>query len=238
MRVAVISDIHGNCLALEAVLADIETQGADLTLNLGDMVSGPLAPARTADLLIECDFPSVAGNHEHYLIANAGLGRVDSFVRAALTPEQLDWIAGLPDTLAINGELFLCHGTPKDADTPWLDNWMEERSFTLPGQASVTAAAEGVDLPVLLCGHTHVPHTVRLGDGRLVVNPGSVGVQMNYGSPDARYAIVERRNGRWSVSFRAVPYDWAAAAGQACSNGFPHWREVLTGGWAAASGLF
>ena len=238
MRIAVISDIHGNCLALEAVLADIEAQGADLTLNLGDMVSGPLEPGRTAERLIECDFPSVSGNHEHYLIANAALGPVDSFVRAALTPPQLEWIAALPTTLAINNELFLCHGTPKDADTPWLDNWMLERSFTLPNEATVTAAAEGVDFPVLLCGHTHVPHAVRLRDGRLVVNPGSVGVQMNYGSPDARYAMVERRGGAWSASFRAVPYDCEAAARQASGNGFSHWREVLTGGWAAADGLF
>lgn len=238
MRVAVISDIHGNRLALEAVLADIERRGADLTVNLGDMVSGPLEPARTADLLFECDLPSVAGNHEHYLIANAGLSRVDSFARAALTPAQLDWLAALPNTLAINNELYLCHGTPKDADAPWLDSWMHERSFTLPSEAVVTAAAEGLDFPVLLCGHTHIPHTVRLRDGRLVVNPGSVGLQMNYGSPDARYAMVERHGGAWSVSFQAVPYDWGAAGQQAVDNGFAHWRDVLTGGWAAADGLF
>ena len=61
---------------------------------------------------------------------------------------------------------------------------------------------------------------------------------MNYGSPDARYALVDRRNGSWSVTFRAVPYDHQGAAKRAVENGFPRWNEVLNGGWAAAEGLF
>ena len=83
---------------------------------------------------------------------------------------------------------------------------------------------------MLLCGHTHVPRVVRLADGRLVVNPGSVGLQMNYGSPDAHYALIERRGGDWSVSLRTVPYDRSTAAALAARNGFPAWGEALIGG--------
>ncbi|MEO8883051.1 MAG: metallophosphoesterase family protein [Devosia sp.] len=237
MRVAVLSDIHGNCLALDAVLADIAEQGVDMTLNLGDVVSGPLEPARTADLLIERDFPTVRGNHDRVLVEGA-LDQVDLFARLNLRPTQLEWLSELPSTLVIGGEIFMCHGTPTSDTAPWLDNWMERRSFTLPDEAAVAAVAEGLDYPVLLCGHTHISRVVRLSDGRMVVNPGSVGLQMNYGSPDARYAIVERRGSNWSVTFRAVPYDHEAAARQAIGHGFPRWREVLTGGWAAAEGLF
>lgn len=238
MRIAVIADIHGNCLALEAVLADIARQGADLTLNLGDLVSGPLEPRRTAELLLEEDFPTVAGNHERSLVSNGPLGPVDRFTHDELAAEHLDWIAELPRTLALNGEIFMCHGTPTSDSTPWLDGWFDGRDNTLPDEEAVSREAEGIGYPVLLCGHTHVPRVVRLADGRLVVNPGSVGLQMHYGSPDAHYAIVERHAGEWSVSHRNVPYDREAAARLAAANGFPHWQAALAGGWAGAGGLF
>ena len=238
MRIAVISDIHANCLALEAVLEDIKAQGADVTLNLGDLVSGPLEPARTADLLLEADFPTIAGNHERYLIANAALEPVDRFARGRLSERHLDWFAELPATLAVNGEVFMCHGTPRSDSTPWLDAWFKERTATLPSEAEVTAQADGIAYPVILCGHTHLARTVRLRDGRLVVNPGSVGLQMVHGSPDARYAIIERRGAAWTVGLRAVPYDHEAAARQAVSHGFASWTEALTTGWAGPEGLF
>jgi putative phosphoesterase len=241
MRIAVISDIHGNCLALEAVLADVEARGADMTLNLGDIVSGPLEPARTAELLMDLDLPTVSGNHERYLVSGAAHGslkRVDRFAHDELRPEQLRWLGELPGTFAINHEIFMCHGTPKDDDTPWLDQWFDGRDVTIPGEGMVTAEAEGFDFPVLLCGHTHVPRVVRLRDGRLVVNPGSVGLQMNYGAPDARYAMLERRGNVWVATLHAVPYDHGAAARQAAAHGFPQWGEALTTGWVGADGLF
>ena len=88
---------------------------------------------------------------------------------------------------------------------------------------------------MLLCGHTHVPRAVRLRDGRLIVNPGSVGLQINHGSPDARYAIVELRGGKYYPSFHAVPYDHFAAARQAEANGFPQWRDALVTGWVGTA---
>jgi len=238
MRIAVISDVHGNCLALDAVLADIEDRGVDMTLNLGDLFAGPMEPCRTAEVLQAADLPTVRGNHDRELIGNRGAQGVDRFVLDRLRPEQLDWVAELPATLAINGDIFMCHGTPRCDTQPWLDAWFRGRDVTLPDEATVTAEAEGLDFPVLLCGHSHVARSVRLRDGRLVVNPGSVGLQMYYGSPDARYAVIERRRGQWTVSLLSVPYDHAAASRQAVENGFPRWQEALTTGWASAEGLF
>jgi predicted phosphodiesterase len=240
MRIAVISDVHGNRLALEAVLDDITSRGVDSTVNLGDLVSGPMEPGWTADILIEADLPTIRGNHERLLIERPphDLDPVDRFAMSQLEQRHLDWFEGLPETRAVLGEIYMCHGTPADDSEPWLDNWWQGRSTELPDEAEVSAKADGVDFPVLLCGHTHLARAVRLRDGRLIVNPGSVGLQINHGSPDARYAILERRNGYWAVSLRAVPYDHAAAARQATANGFPHWREALTTGWAGPDGLF
>lgn len=238
MRLAVISDVHGNRLALEAVLADIARQGADATVNLGDVVSGPLEPAATAELLMAAAMPTVRGNHERWLDDAAAADPVDDFARAALAPAQLEWLRGLPPTLVFENDIFLCHGTPASDTEPWLDNWWDGRDTRLPDEAEVMARAGGVDCPVMLCGHTHLARVVRLRDDRLVVNPGSVGLQINHGSPDARYALIERRGKDWIVGLRSVPYDHNRAAQQAIGNGFPQWAEALATGWAGPGGLF
>ena len=240
MKVAIISDVHGNRLALEAVLDDIARQGVDATLNLGDLVTGPLEPNWTADILMDLDIPTVRGNHERVLIEHAPetLGPIDRFAQEQMEARHRIWINDLPPTMSLLDDVFLCHGTPTSDEDPWLDGWWEGRKVTTPDEAYVTAKAEGFDFPVLLCGHTHIPRAVRLRDGRLIVNPGSVGLQFNHGSPDARYATIERRDGKYFPSFHAVPYDHFAAARQAEANGFPQWRDALVTGWAGAAGLF
>ena len=240
MRVAVISDVHSNRLALEAVLEDIVRHGVDATFNLGDMVSGPLEPNWTADILMDLDIPTVRGNHERNLIENPPdkLDPIDRFAQAQMESRHRIWINDIPPTMSLLDDVFLCHGTPTSDNDPWLDSWWDGRTVTTPDEATVAAKAEGFDYPVLLCGHTHIPRAVRLRDGRLIVNPGSVGLQLNHGSPDARYAIVERRDGKYYPSFYAVPYDHFAAARQAEANGFPQWRDALVTGWAGADGLF
>ena len=240
MRIAVISDVHGNRLALEAVEASIAMVGVDATINLGDLFAGPLDPVGTAELLIERNYPTVIGNHDRYIAEGLPPSKqpVDRFVSERLRPVHYDYLRSLPATRDIEGEVFLCHGTPTSDEEPWLDAWWTDRTVTMPGEASVTAKADGLDFPVLLCGHTHVSRIVRLRDGRLVVNPGSVGLQFNYGAPDARYAVLERYGGQWSASIRAVPYDFEAAAQQVIANGFPNWAEAIRTGWASAIGLF
>jgi len=237
VRLAVISDVHGNSLALEAVLADIRAEGADAVVCLGDNVSGPLDPAGAADLLVGLGCPSVTGNHDRWIFGEDP-DAIDRFALARLSPTHRQWLADLPATRVLDGEVFLCHGTPASDEELWLDSYYFDRKTRVPGEADVAAHAAGLDFPVLLCGHTHIARSVRLKDGRLIVNPGSVGLQFVLGSPDARYALIDRRNGGWSVSLRTVPYDAAAAADQAVRNGYPRWREVLMYGWASPEGLF
>jgi len=240
MRIAVISDIHGNRPAFEAVEADIGALGVDAIINLGDLVSGPVDPVGTIELLIERDFTTILGNHDRYLLERPAekLDSVDRFVAARLRPVHFDYLSGLPKASKVAGEVYMCHGSPGSDVEPWLDNWWTGRSTTMPDEASVLAKAAGVEFPVLLCGHTHIARIVRLRDGRLIVNPGSVGIQFFHGAPDARYALLERHNGKWSASLRAVAYDWDTAAKLALTNGFPNWTEALTTGWVGADGLF
>lgn len=239
MRFAVISDVHGNSLALDAVLADIARQGVDAIFCLGDNVSGPVDPAGAAERLMRLGAPSVRGNHDRWTVdlSLRGSGKIDAFARAQLNAAQLNWLAGLPATATHGDGIFLCHGTPDDDEMPWLDQFYKGRTATLPGAAQVTDIAGALDYELLLCAHTHIPRSVRLLDGRLIVNPGSVGMQLVRGSPDARYAIVERRETGWHTMLLAVPYDHAQAAQLAAANGFPQWGASLTGGWVGPESL-
>lgn len=234
MRFAVISDIHGNRLALEAVLADIAGQGVDSTINLGDVVSGPLDPKGTIELLGELDFATIKGNHERWTADRTPDERepIDDFAARQLDAASLRWLSKLPANMSIGDDVFMCHGTPTSDTEPWLDSWAKGRNIDLPDEAQVMKHAAGVHFPVILCGHTHIQRVARLSDGRLIVNPGAVGIQFLYGAPDARYALIDRNTaGRWSVTLRVVPYDWEGAAKMAEANGFPLWRPALVGGW-------
>ena len=102
MKVAIISDVHGNRLALEAVLDDIVRQGVDATFNLGDLFSGPLEPNWVADILMDLDLPTVRGNHERHLIDNPPdkLSRVDRFAQEQMEARHRIWINDMPATMS------------------------------------------------------------------------------------------------------------------------------------------
>ena len=237
MRLAVISDVHGNPHALEAVLADIAGQGVDATLSLGDFLSGPGDPAGVADRLMTLDFPSVRGNHDRYITdGRENDWHIDAMVRDTLNAAQAAWLAAVPATLLFEGEVLLCHGTPRDDGASFMDG-MVDGVPRLLSREHIEREAAGFDYPVILCGHTHVPRSLRLGDGRLVVNPGSVGLPFEIGSPDARYGIIEKRREGWNTELRAVAYDHVAAAQLAEARGYPRWAEALLYGWASPRGL-
>ncbi|ODN68627.1 metallophosphoesterase family protein [Methylobrevis pamukkalensis] len=238
MRIAVVADIHGNLAALEAVIADLAGMSPDLVVNLGDCVSGPLEPGRTADLLMSLDWPTVMGNHDRALIDRPRheMGDWDQPAFDEMTPSQLDWVRGLPATRVIEGVL-LCHGTPS-SDSRYLLEQVVAGHMVLRDPADIAADLDGVAAEVVLCAHSHMPRHVLLTDGRLVVNPGSVGAQayrddtpsdhvMQNGSPHARYAILDRKGAVWTVAQRFVAYDWNAAADRVLAKGHPEWENAL-----------
>ncbi|HEY3540192.1 MAG TPA: metallophosphoesterase family protein [Trinickia sp.] len=242
MKIAALSDIHGNLAALDAVLADIRSAGADLIVNLGDILSGALYPSETADRLMPLSLPTIRGNHERQVLARdrARMGQSDQWALDCLRPDQLDWIDGLPSTLPVGEDVLLVHGTPEDDLTYFLE--------TVTPSGCREATPEEIELragkaasKLILCGHTHLQRARTLDDGRLIVNPGSVGLQayeddrpfphrMEMGSPHARYAFVTRIGSEWTVEFRAIEYDWDAASATAKANGRHDWAIALRSG--------
>lgn len=259
MRLAVVSDIHGNLPALEAVIADIGRRGVDAVVNLGDILSGPLQPAETAERLMALAWPTIAGNHERQLLSafdgpreRLRPGRSDDWAATKIIAKHADFLRGLPRIRDMDGEIRLIHGRP-DTDLEYLletvtpdwgvhgasglraasDTEVRERLATGPG---VGAAR------LVLCGHSHVPRLVCCG-GITVVNPGSVGLQayddthphrhvVENLSPHARYAIVERSPRGWQAQLLAVAYDWEAQARLAAQRGFMDWAHALVTGRA------
>jgi predicted phosphodiesterase len=253
MRIAALSDIHGNLPALEAVLAELAGERIDLVVNLGDILAGPLWPRETAALLMQLGWPTIAGNHERQMLAARGErapSASDAFAAQAITADQRAWLAALPAG-ALLEDVQLTHGSPRSD----LENLLEtviggahpgiraatrgevaERLGHGPGHRSGHGLA-----PLVLCGHSHVPRLLSL-DGTLIVNPGSVGLPaydhdqphehvVETGSPHARWAIVERRAGRWQAQLRATAYDWEAAAARAEANGRGDWADALATGF-------
>lgn len=255
MRIVALSDIHGNLPALEAVLAEVARLGADVVVNLGDIVSGPLWPRETAQRLMALALPTIAGNHERQLltIPRERQSASDAHAAAALGGAERAWLRGLPAARQLADDVACCHGTPA-SDLHYLLETVTT-GFGIEGSRGVRAASAdevaarcgGIDVDVggslLLCGHSHVPRALRLAGGMLVVNPGSVGLQaydddqpaehwVEMGSPHARWALVERQQpgADWNVALMATAYDWEAAARQAERNGRGDWADALRTG--------
>lgn len=248
-KIAVISDIHGNRLALEAVLGDIGARDIQDIVNLGDCLYGPLDPAGTAQILLQLDIPTVRGNEDRIIVDPPNqTGHSPSatlqYVRDSLKPEHLRWLEQLEMTAVVYGDFFLCHGAPGRDDEYLLEDVLEKGVF-LRKSRQLTAKLAPYEQRVFLCGHDHVPRIVYLPGGQLIVNPGSVGLPaytderpfphaMETCTPHARYSIISKNEGGWRVENIAVPYDWDWAAGEAMKNGRPDWAEWLKTGRAAS----
>jgi putative phosphoesterase len=241
-RFAVLSDIHGNLLALEAVLADIAAQAVTQTVNLGDHLQGPLDPVGTAERLMPLEFPSIRGNCDRHLFEEGTIAAPGSTLaanRQALSPHHKRWLAAMPQTLTL-GDVLLCHGTPWADDVYLLEEVTAEGTH-LKRTDEIAPMLENIAARLVLCGHSHLGRTVRMPNGMLLVNPGSVGLPaysedapyphgMEAGSPHARYAIIAKSGECWQVEHRAVVYDWESAGQLAEQNGRHDWAAWLRAG--------
>ncbi|GAC1614136.1 MAG: metallophosphoesterase family protein [Candidatus Dormibacteraceae bacterium] len=217
MKIAVVSDIHSNWSALEAVLADMPAVSE--VICLGDVVGYGADPIRCVDLVREKRWPTLVGNHDRACTDvdilewfNEDAARAIEWTVARVGQDRLSWLAALPDTDQIGDEILLVHGSPRDH--------IYEYILDAPTAEANLALING---QTCFHGHTHVPGIFRKEDSRLVheyrigtfrlggselVNPGSVG-QPRDGNPDASYAIWDRQEG--TVEFRRCAYDREAA---------------------------
>jgi len=243
MRIAIVSDIHGNLPALEAVARDFNRRGVDTVVNLGDSLSGPLFPLETAQFLMAQNWVHLSGNHERQLLTQkpGQWSAPDEFAHSQLSSRELEWLGSLKPCAMFSHDMFLCHGTPK-SDIEYFLETVEPTGARAATAQEVDTRLGEVKASLIACGHTHLPRSVRASAGQLIVNPGSVGLPafddnrpyphvIETGSPDARYAIAEQHSGNWIVTLISVPYDHKAMARLAQARQMPDWACALMSGY-------
>ena len=257
MKIAILSDIHGNLPALQAVLAEIDALDVDSIINVGDTLGGPLESARTADLLMSRRIPMIAGNHERQLLTLPPdkLNRSDACTASEISIVQRDWLASAPPTLWLANGVFVCHGTPHSDLHYWLETVSAD--FGQHNSTGVRAATQAEVLErlgtgphtaasLIICGHTHVPRVANVvsttgGHSITIANPGSIGLpayddvhpfkhHMETCSPHARYAVAEQTAGGWQIDLRCVMYDFESMARLADLRRRPDWAMALRTG--------
>lgn len=212
MRIAIFSDVHGNRFALEAVLREIEAAGCELIANLGDQVWGASDPAGAWALQQQLGAIAVRGNTDEMVAApeNAAseLKPYARWVRGLLPADAPDKLAALPLSAALaGGEVVLAHGA---LDNTWSALLYDLNSAEPRRADELAACAEAHPLArVFVVGHTH-RELLRAVRGVSFVNAGPVSRPFD-GLPLARWLLLEKRNGAWSVSFKRTPYDLDAA---------------------------
>ena len=231
MRVAVVSDVHGNLRALETVLAAADAAGVDEVWCLGDVVGYGAKPNECCELVRARTAICLAGNHDLVVVGTLGLEEFShdaadaaGWSRERLTEENRAYLAGLPSIAERDGTL-LVHGSPRDP--VW--------EYVLSGEAAVAALA-ATAAPLVLVGHSHVPLDLRLADarlegglaaageevaldsGRLLLNPGSVG-QPRDGDPRAAWLLLDL--GARRAVFERTEYDVAATQAEIREAGLP-----------------
>lgn len=245
IRWAILSDIHGNIWALDAVYSDIRKRGINRILNLGDSIYGPLKPRDTADILESMNAVSVRGNEDRILDPVENTGPVSptlDFVRTQLSEKQIIRFSHLPLITRVDNDILIMHGTPR-SDTEYLLTEIQPQKSRLREESEIRALLADDISPVICCGHDHYPRLLHLSNGSLILNPGSVGLQayddntpfphiMETGSPDARYAILTREATSYSVEFITLPYDWESAAQCASLHHREDWAQWLRSGRA------
>ncbi|WP_277554673.1 metallophosphoesterase family protein [Halobaculum limi] len=219
MRLGVVSDVHGNRIALDAVLDDMPP--VDGLVCAGDVVGYNPWPAACLERVRDCGVPTVMGNHDRAVatgtafrfnqMASAGV----EYARERLDDDAIEWLASLPDRRTVaDGRVAVVHGHPADPDRY---TYPDDFSGDLLDVAADRLGVDAGELDALILGHTHVQGYEVFPEG-VVCNPGSVG-QPRDGDPRAAYAVLDVAER--TVEQRRVEYDIDAVADAVEEAGLP-----------------
>lgn len=212
MKIAIISDIHGNMQALDAVMEDIKAEKCEKILCLGDLVMAGPEPKKTLDKIMEMkELELIQGNTDEMVaysdISAPKVKAVFPIMGNALEDDakQLDeneitFLKNLPKQKELNIEgikILMVHGSPRKNDENIYPNLKIEE---------VEEMIKDTDADVILCGHTHIPCGYQTNNNKTVVNVGSVGRPFT-DNPQSCYAIAQINNGEIEFLHKFVDYD-------------------------------
>jgi len=218
MKVAIVSDVHGNLVALEAVLADLERVRPDLIVHGGDLAFNGPRPVECVDRIRELGWPGVIGNMDRALDTKRGEPRV-GWATARLGAERNDWLQALPMEWRQADDVALVHAAPGDL-------WKGVRPDTDDGELRAIYGPLGARLAVYC--HIHRPYVRVIGD-LTVANAGSVGLPMD-GITRASYLLIE--DGRPTI--RRVEHDIERSVADVLGSEMPE-AELVAGLYRTAT---
>ncbi len=208
-RAAILSDIHGNIPALEAVLTDIRRAAPDQVIVAGDLVGRGPQSREVLETVTATGWPVIMGNHEEFQVQCAqgnvpdnwhdGWWNPTRMVIESLGAQWIAWMAALPfqHILEVPGALpiLVVHGSPRQTYEGLNPHDSDEKILDI---------LAGTPYPVVVSGHTHYAMNRHVGSYH-VINAGSVGAPFDH--PGAQYALLEWNGQAWDVNLRRVPYD-------------------------------
>jgi putative phosphoesterase len=217
VRVAIVSDIHGNVRGLDACLADLAEQGgADVIVGAGDFCMDGPRPREVLERLDEVGARCVRGNTDRYIACGVDgdeMAAALAWQRERLGERWLAWLRDLPHSLRIGSaanELLVVHANPKNDD---------EQLWPDADDGLLVRMTSGVPERTIVFGHLHLPY-VRAWRDRVFVNVASAGLPKD-GDPRVGYAILTERPGGWEIKHRRVEFDVAKVARQIRKSGMP-----------------
>lgn len=222
MRVAILSDIHGNQIALEAVLEDMAQQPTiDQMVIAGDLCLNGPRPRQVLDMLQELGCPVIQGNVDNDVVTKAPKGAkkqsVIAWTREQIGQDGLAYLAALPKShTVVNPEgtdLLVVHANPLDQEQAIFPTAPDSMLEHLLGEVPLSVGAVGF-------GHLHIAYT-RRWEHLLLVDAGSCGLPRDE-DPRASYAIVTWQDAGWQAEHRRIPYDVSAVVKQMKDSGMPH----------------
>ncbi len=218
MKIAVLSDIHGNYQALEAVVKDIKAQNCEKVLCLGDIAMAGPEPSLVIDFVQkQTNWTVIQGNTDKMITEYSDslyetLKSVFPVMAEALKDDvsiiekdKIEYLRNLPiqKSLVIEGvKVLLVHGSPRRNNEDILPDMPLEK---------VEEMVQGVQADLIFCGHTHIPCGYQTNNKKTIVNTGSVGRPMS-GDPRACYVIANFKDGGFTIEHRLVDYDKELAA--------------------------
>ena len=219
MRIAVISDIHGNIYALEEVLKDIQKQDVNLIICLGDLVGYGCNPNDVIEKIRDEKILCIKGNYDASVVDKDYTfireNEINSFslpwAVKTVTTENIEFLKELPQTIVLefnNKKIQFVHGSPRKIN-----------EYLTEDYEKINEIIDDLNYDILVCAHTHIPYIKEIGN-KLIINDGSVGKPKN-GTPHGTYALLNISPDNFSAKINVVPYDYKKIMSKMENLNFP-----------------
>ena len=230
MKLALISDIHGNIAALQAVYHSIMGKGISEVFNLGDSLYGPLWPEETARFIIKNNIKSIMGNEDEDLLKYPLKNGTEKYTLSQLSDSSVNWLKSLPYSFH-NEYLTLFHGSPNSNRTYFLEKICDGK-ITIKSNEEILESTENIKTKYIGFGHSHLERILVIKE-QVFINAGSVGwaafedddpqhkieTYNNY----AKYAVIDNGN----VEICYIEYDYKSASKRALENDRVDWSHFI-----------